>query len=843
MNVFSTRRSPYILDQRSGNAQDAAVILTPSYHTKSTLVIWTNRGLEALWLLTIVLVPLVFVPRGYVLSEATIDFLELPKVALLRTLAALMAILWLIEWGSQRRPSTEHLIGGARPGFRLDAWLSGMGGWLRCRPTRWIYLAVWAYLGTAIVSTVLSASFEVSMWGEVPGQDGSATYTTLAYVIVFGVIATHLKTPSQLWRLVGAVVCVGVLVGGGALLQHYGYDFFGLKAPIMQDRASSTVGNPILAAAVLLMTIPISLVAATVTLRRPIGSAAFWGTVALWVPMLAIQLLGIVFTFSRGPWIGTVFALTGALALFAIFVSRGVLARAMLVLALSVTLTWVVMSIRVDTNKVDTNFADSSVTITPRAAAPVARRFASTGPAVAGGGISGRLEYWKGSGRLMARHPWFGFDSLSLPWLRPLIGYGPDFFRYTYMLESPTMGGRQMPLEPRHAHNYFVHQGVEMGFLGVITSLGIFGALLLVGAYKLLWERHRYSTVANLVLVGLVATFAGRLLEQTVGVARVSDLTISWVLLATFVSLPVVMANGQPVTETAPRLPPGGAARSGRHSPVAQTASDWQFLFRLVVVSLLIAGIGTLTVIKAWSYPWAGSLAARASESANPGNLRASLELWDRAIDLAPDVLVYYYHRAQVLSALKRVGDPAPVDECGVRAGRLAYQKCLARKIYANGLRAADQRPFNYLSRLTLADSELVLAPLTGDPTLGDAGTRHLQEFAEMIPHSWPARKLAAEVLIRTGQYGVALESLQEFSALTKNKVSPTVVIFLQGQAYRGLGQVEKSARSFELSLDLGLSGELAREAHQALAELYATLGKTGLAADHRKQYSELRQP
>lgn len=43
----------------------------------------------------------------------------------------------------------------------------------------------------------------------------------------------------------------------------------------------------------------------------------------------------------------------------------------------------------------------------------------------------------------MTVHPWFGFEPLKLSRLRPLIGYGPDTFRYAYLLKSPSRGQRE----------------------------------------------------------------------------------------------------------------------------------------------------------------------------------------------------------------------------------------------------------------------------------------------------------------------------------------------------------------------------------------------------------------
>ena len=81
------------------------------------------------------------------------------------------------------------------------------------------------YLGTTLLSTILSGSFSVCLWREVPGQDGYAAYTIAAYVLLFTVIATHLKTGPQLWRLLAAIVAMGIIVGGYSVLQHYEHDF------------------------------------------------------------------------------------------------------------------------------------------------------------------------------------------------------------------------------------------------------------------------------------------------------------------------------------------------------------------------------------------------------------------------------------------------------------------------------------------------------------------------------------------------------------------------------------------------------------------------------------------
>ena len=65
---------------------------------------WINQAIELLWLVAVFLLPLAFFGLDYAQSEAVIAYVEVPKVAVLRTLAGLMAALWLIDWGLHSSP-------------------------------------------------------------------------------------------------------------------------------------------------------------------------------------------------------------------------------------------------------------------------------------------------------------------------------------------------------------------------------------------------------------------------------------------------------------------------------------------------------------------------------------------------------------------------------------------------------------------------------------------------------------------------------------------------------------------------------------------------------------------
>ena len=531
----------------------------PFYSGDMTVSKWLDWGMEGLWLLTVLLVPLVFLDRDYVKSEAVIGYVEVPKIALLRLLAGMMAVLWLVRWGITSRLPSEGSAGMKLFTRRPWAWKSGVSAYVEGNPHRWVILAVVFYLATTLVSTALSGSFAISMWGEVPGQDGYSAYTVIVYVLLFGVIATQLRTRSQLWRPGAAIVFMGVVVGGYIVLQHYGHDFLGVGEET-GGRITAFMGNRIFAAAVLTMTIPITLAASVISLLSLHDSEGTsskrvgrWllnlATLGVWVSVLSVQLLGLIFTFSRGPWLGTIAAVAVMAGLIAVFVGKRALVRLALVAGLTLAVTVTVFldpsftagggevsseaagspaaaaePSRAKTEARDTTQAGTSTTIGadlsetggadrdgPGAASPITVALDPTAVAVAGrfrsirgevisGFTGGRMTHWKVSWRLIRDHPWFDFESLSLRWLRPLIGYGPDLFRFTYLLESPPAGPRLFPFEPDHAHNYYIHQTVEQGFLGLVSFLGVFAAVLLVGGQQLLRMRQNLTPAHLLML-------------------------------------------------------------------------------------------------------------------------------------------------------------------------------------------------------------------------------------------------------------------------------------------------------------------------------------------------------
>jgi len=112
--------------------------------------------------------------------------------------------------------------------------------------------------------------------------------------------------------------------------------------------------------------------------------------------------------------------------------------------------------------------------------------------------IETRATYWK--------------TSLKVSKDYPLTGVGPDMFRYFHLQYGPTTI-QGIPEEPDHAHNWILHYTVETGIIGGIASG------LLIGV-PILYANPMYTPL-----------LVSRLVDQSLGVSRISDIMLFFILL------------------------------------------------------------------------------------------------------------------------------------------------------------------------------------------------------------------------------------------------------------------------------------------------------------------------
>ena len=945
--------------------------------TSAKLTTYVERGMEVLWLLTAAFVPLIFVPTDYMLSEAINAYVEVPKTTALRTLVGMMTILWIVEW---------VLKGGLTRKYSPGHYLIGLKNWLVEQPSRWVVVAATFYVVVAIIATLLSTSFWISMWGEVSGQFGYSAYTTVSYFFLFAIIATHLKTRPQLWRLLGIIVVTGALVALYGIIQHYDLDPLDLGEGGSR-RISAGMANPVFAGSFLVITTLMTIGVGLTALDR-------WGwtplRIILWVALIAAQFMAVYWTGSRGSWLlgvpaGLVaflalptlidaistlvrgrtvpIALVGLLVLLGLLgwlvlmgqlnllnlldgpglaiwrglsgllILLGVLSLLVLVfparfssglrtftkifltmaagllillavlsleptpflrvllpvLSLLGVVSFLVLQFARSFALVARFFAKAflilasgllialillEVTPAPSSArgegdelttdfSPAQERFSSTRTqAVRGGGLSYRTDIWGASVDLVVKREWFEFEDLSISFIRPLIGYGPELFKYTFPLESP-LGGLLS-----HAHNFFLHHAVEQGILGLLSSLGLFIAFFVVGLAQLWRNWEVYSTTHKWILITLLATMVGRVVELISGVAREPDISMFWILLAIFVVLPSVMSTS-PDVETSPAVPGGlprpprrqerRGSRPGRRErrarPPARSGIQISPLQAtvLVLVSAVVIFIGWLTWDKNVDYAWAAQIAASSRDRFQEENFQESHRLMSKAIDKAPDVPIYYHNLSGIYDSYRQFAISNPdrnLQSCEQffslepRADRpqsdRPYAGC-AEEAYLSNLMGFRKNSTSPQAKLVLANSTLQLALLDREAYKGkdEEVIRYYDELTKMIPASWPLHNALGTAFLRLGRPSEALAPLENSLVMTKGAPESAQAYYLKGLAHRSLEETQKAIDSFERSLAVSSNNPNADEIRRQLVNAYNAVAAAQLEQNQAKEALE----
>ncbi len=886
------------------------------------LTTYVERGIEGLWLLIAALVPLLFVPPGFVLSEAVNAYVEVPKTTAFRFLVGLMTILWIAEWvlkgGLNRQYSIANCYG------RITSWLSQ-------ESSRWVMVAAIFYVVVAIITTSLSQSFWISLWGEVSGQFGYSLYTTFSYFMLFVIIVTHLKTRPQLWRLLGVIVVTGALVSLYGILQHYDLDPLNLGEGGF-TRVSATMANPVFTGAVLVTTSLLTLGVGVTALDRMGWSPL---RVAICVAVIGAQFITVYWTGSRGSWlvgmpVGLVaflfllgfaegstvltkrlpvfLGLLGTLVLLGIMVLLGQLVMlgqigipgvpifiVLLILlgslslltgvpiALAFLATWAgpdrwrfltVLSTSLPTRNIFglgifprafmvlmlvmvIAYLVIWITPDPSDSSPGDRISSITSQSSARG-ASFRTDIWDGALGLIWNRPWFGYEDLSISYLRPLVGYGPEFFKYTFPLETP-LGGLLS-----QAHNFVLHHWVEQGVLGLFSSSGLFVAFFLVGFIQLWRNRETYSTTHKLILVTLLATVAGRAVEMMVGVAREPDLVLFWIILAIFVALPSVMRPSAqtPTVTSGPDRPAGRPGRRRRERRTrgsgggrsSATAVSPLRVTGFALASSLVIFIGWLSWDKNIDYLWAAQIAASARDDLAGGDFESAEVKMRKSVGKAPDVPTYYHTLASIYDSYRDIGvdNPdigfppckvtfrlEPRDDLPLQGAQL-YDRC-AWEAYEANLEGFRKNPYSAQAKLELANSTLALAlvPYEGKE---EEAIRYFEELTDMIPLSWPLYNALATAYIRLGRYEDALAPLDESLSIAQDAPKLAQVYYLKGLAQRRLAQTQEAIISFEKSLEAYSTGPTAVNVHKQLAGIYADLGDDVKAEEHRRLQDESSQ-
>ncbi len=466
---------------------------------------------------------------------------------------------------------------------------------------------------------------------------------------------------------------------------------------------------------------------------------------------------------SRGPWIGLGAGLLIFLALaWKLFGSRS-LGKHILLLGLTSAVTLAIVLVPAVWSRSEDGESLAS--------APLVQRGGSIAGEVVGASANTRLSYWWNAADLMVGTPWFEFESDSFSFARPVLGYGPAMFRYAAPLSSSVPTQASLQGHPTNAHNYIIHEWVELGLLGALSCVGLLASIFTVGAVRLFRNRESFSPSHQWILVILPAAPRKR------------------------------------------RMRRGQRAQWGQWDRAAA-----RLLLALTIMGLL----GALTWVKNVNYATASWAGASAVRQIGKGEGDRSLQSIDRALELAPDNVNYHGLRAGILTAIKE----STTDD--------VLRQLLTLRVYEARKEAVAIRPLSDITRLGLANAAQELA-LEGQEALGRQAIEELKVGVALLPGRWPPLNELASGYLRLGQPEEALEVLRLSLSITVGPMlsQSSPALHLQGLAYLQLDEPEKAVSLLEQSLRFDIDAEDEELVHRILADLYTSLGDEARAKEH----------
>ena len=193
----------------------------------SKLSLFCDSALEAGWLIGIIITPVFF-------NVYSSRVFEPDKLTSLRSLAVVMAVLWLVRFLEEIMQKQQPLCFSWRTPLVLPALLTMV-----------------LYIVSSFFSLVPYTSFVGSY------QRLQGTFTLFGYLVIFFAILTSLRTRAQLSRLFTTLILSSLPVALYGIVQHNGLDPLPWAGDV-QTRVASNMGNAIFVAAYLIMIVPLT---------------------------------------------------------------------------------------------------------------------------------------------------------------------------------------------------------------------------------------------------------------------------------------------------------------------------------------------------------------------------------------------------------------------------------------------------------------------------------------------------------------------------------------------------------------------------------------------------------
>ena len=245
----------------------------------SRLSQFCDSALEAGWLLGVTITPVFF-------NVYSSRVFEPDKLTTLRALAIVMAVLWLTR-------VIDEAVRGGHP--------------LRFSTKTPLVLPALITMGVYLISTLCSLVPFTSLIGSYQRLQG--TYTLFGYLVIFFALLTGLRTRVQLNRFVTVLILNSLPIALYGIIQHNGLDPLPWAGDVT-SRVAANMGNSIFVAAYLIVIVPLTGARIVQSFGDILGREQSRITDVFkasgYIFVLAVQLLTIWYSQSRGPWLGIV---------------------------------------------------------------------------------------------------------------------------------------------------------------------------------------------------------------------------------------------------------------------------------------------------------------------------------------------------------------------------------------------------------------------------------------------------------------------------------------------------------------------------------------------------------
>jgi len=353
------------------------------------------------------------------------------------------------------------------------------------------------------------------------------------------VVAGKFRTERRLRLLVLTLISSGTIAAAYSLAQHFGWDPIGEGEG--RSRVWSSFGNPLNFGSYMVMTIP-----ATLAIAIPKRERKY-----LWLGILAagvgLQLGGLWFSGGRGPYIAFVAGLIsfGIISMwigqFKAIASSGITLLGGLFIAIII--------IAIPSPQDDIGFS----------------RILDIGDQIVGlsdeeldnkNGIDARFDIWGTTLETVTRWDTPRDESSLSSVLRPVFGFGPDMFVYSYPLVAEPQWSNNLV---DHPHNYELQILMEQGIVGLFLLLSVL-ALIAITIYQtitILKSQSNELSFLSILILATVPALIGKIIEMQSGVSRVSELTMTFALFGVVAAIWFLLSTKYPSTKssTAEALP------------------------------------------------------------------------------------------------------------------------------------------------------------------------------------------------------------------------------------------------------------------------------------------------